>query len=91
MQRFRVHGGFGQFDDTRRSGNAPSDRGGAREVYPHSSISKPEQAVLLHNVEESTQGLLGVSMGKEIPSRDVIRRIASPRNSRSCIFTRPTS
>jgi hypothetical protein len=75
MLRFRVHGGFGQLDDTRQSGIAPSDRGGAREVCPHSRISKPEQAALPHNVEEGTQDLWGGSTGKAIPSHDV-RRVA---------------
>jgi hypothetical protein len=91
MLWFRVHGGFGQLDDTRQSGKAPSDRGGAREVCPHSSIYKPEQAALTHNVEESTQVLWGGSTGKAIPSHDAIRRVASPRNSRPSLFTLLTS
>jgi hypothetical protein len=91
MLWFRVHGGLGQLDDIRRSGQAPPDRGGAREVCPNSSISKPEQAALPHNVEENTQDLWGSSTGKAIPSHDAIHRVASARNSRSCLFTHLTS
>ena len=91
MLWFRVHGGFGQLDDIRRSGQAPSDRAGTREVCPHSSISKPEQAALPHNVEVSTQDLWGSSTGEAIPSHDAIRHVASPCNSRSRSSTRLTS
>src|SRR5882757_8712620 len=87
MLWFRVYGGFGQLDDTRQSGEAPSDRGGAREICPHSSIYGPEQAALTHNVEESTQVLWSGSTGKANPSHNAIRRVASLRNCRSCLST----
>jgi hypothetical protein len=91
MLWFRVHGEFGQLDDIRRSGPAPSNRGGAQGVYPHSRNFKSEQAALPHNVEESTQDLWGGSTGEAIPSHDAIGRVASPRYSRPCFSTRLTS
>ena len=55
MPWFRIHGGFDRLDDTRKSGQAPSDRGGAREIDQDSKVSEQGQATLRHSVEKSTQ------------------------------------
>jgi hypothetical protein len=81
MLWFRVHGELDQLDDSRRCSQAPSDRGGAREVLPHSRVFKREQARLSHNVEESTRVIWGNSMGKADPLQ-ISCVAASPRNSR---------
>jgi len=80
---FRIHGGFDQLDDTRWSGQAPSDRGGATEIYQNSRVSKPGQATLSNSVEKSTEVSWGGPTGKAIHPHRSIHTVQPPLDSGS--------
>jgi len=74
MPWVRIHGGSGQVHDTRKSGQPPSDRGGAAEVWKHSSISQRRQVTLYNNPKDSTKVLRVGSTGQTILPHGTILR-----------------
>jgi len=90
MLWFRIHRGSNQLDDTRRSGQAPSDRRGTPEIHQNSRVSEQDQATLSHSVEKISQGSGAHSTGETIHPHCSIHGVRSALDSRSPCSICPT-